>query len=95
MSVRGSRWFTPAQVFAQFSSANEKDSRDPTSPEGKQGNQRNENETTEVHKRREIQITETGEVSLPPDKARVCIVCSNTKVRGFRNQSLVAYEILE
>ena len=73
MSRFESKKHSPAQVFAQFTSSGENE-------------RANEGKTETKHEgafenRREIQITETGEVSLPPDKAKVSIVCSNTKVR--------------
>lgn len=72
MSRFESKKHSPAQVFAQFTSSAENE-------------RANEGITESKHEgafenRREIQITETGEVSLPPDKAKVSIVCSNTKV---------------
>lgn len=72
MSRFESKKHSPAQVFAQFTSSGENEGA-------------NEGKTECKHEggfenRREIQITETGEVSLPPDKAQVSIVCSNTKV---------------
>ena len=69
-----SKKHSPAQVFAQFTSASES--------EGIPGAKTNCKHSGEYasDNRREIQITESGEVSLPPDKARVSIVCSNAKV---------------
>lgn len=71
MSRFESKKHNPAQVFAQFTSSGENE-------------RANEGKTETKHEgafenRREIQITETGEVSLLPDKAKVSIVCSNTK----------------
>lgn len=61
----------PAKVFAQFTSMGENEGVIPKSKDSKlEGAFEN---------RREIQISETGEVNLPPDKAKVSIVCSNAK----------------
>lgn len=71
-----SKKHSPAQVFAQFTSSGENERANETKTEGKHEGA--------FENRREIQITETGEVSLPPDKAKVSIVCSNAKVSyGF------------
>ena len=70
-----SKKHTPAQVFAQFTSAGENERANETKTECKHEGA--------FENRREIQITETGEVSLPPDKAKVSIVCSNAKVSFF------------
>ena len=67
-----SKKHSPAQVFAQFTSASK--------IEGIPGAKTNHEGEYASDNRREIQITESGEVSLPPDKARVSIVCSNAKV---------------
>jgi len=69
-----SKKHSPAQVFAQFTSASESEG-----IPGAKTNCKHEGEYASDN-RREIQITESGEVSLPPDKARVSIVCSNAKV---------------
>ena len=73
MSRFESKKYSPAQVFAQFTSAGENE----RANEGKLTESKHEGA---FENRREIQITETGEVSLPPDKAKVSIVCSNSKV---------------
>ena len=73
MSRLESKKYSPAQVFAQFTSAGENE----RANEGKLTETKHEGA---FENRREIQVTETGEVSLPPDKAKVSIVCSNTKV---------------
>ncbi|XP_068755376.1 interleukin-1 receptor-associated kinase 1-binding protein 1 homolog [Montipora capricornis] len=71
MSRLESKKHSPAHVFAQFSSLRENEggngANNGCKHEGSPGN------------RREIQITESGEVSLPPDMARVSIVCTNAK----------------
>jgi len=72
MSRFESKKHSPAQVFAQFTSSVENERANEGVPERKHEGA--------FENRREIQITETGEVSLPPDKAKVSIVCSNTKV---------------
>ena len=72
MNRRDDKKHSPARVYAQFTSVDEKESAIGANSECKQGN------------RREIQITESGEVSHPPDKARVSIVCTNAKVRTHR-----------
>ena len=69
-----SKKHSPAQVFAQFTSTSEREG-----IPGAKTNCKHEGEYASDN-RREIQITESGEVSLPPDKARVSIVCSNAKV---------------
>ena len=69
-----SKKHSPAQVFAQFTSTSEREG-----IPGAKTNCKHEGEYPSDN-RREIQITESGEVSLPPDKARVSIVCSNAKV---------------
>ena len=69
-----SKKHSPAQVFAQFTSASESEG-----IPGARINCKHEGEYASDN-RREIQITESGEVSLPPDKARVSVVCSNAKV---------------
>jgi len=72
MSRFESKKHSPAQVFAQFTSSGEM--------EGvHEGKSECKHEGT-FENSRQIQITETGEASLPPDKAKVSIVCSNTKV---------------
>ena len=63
---------SPAQVFAQFTSSGEN--------EGTTGAKTECKHEVASDNRREIQITESGEVTLPPDKARVSIICSNAKV---------------
>lgn len=68
-----SKKHSPAQVFAQFTSASESEG-----IPGAKTNCKHEGKYASDN-RREIQITESGEVSLPPDKARVSIVCSNAK----------------
>lgn len=73
MSRFESKTHNPAQVFAQFTSSGENE-------HANQGKTETKHEGA-FENRREIQITETGEVSLLPDKAKVSIVCSNTKVR--------------
>ena len=73
MSRLDPRYFSPAQVFAQFSSSGKNEGAAVGKTECK-------NDGSTPNNRREIQITETGEVSLPPDKARVSVVCSNAKV---------------
>ena len=76
MNRRDDKKHSPARVYAQFTSVDEKGSaigaNSECKHEGSLGN------------RREIQITESGEVSHPPDKARVSIVCTNAKVRTHR-----------
>ena len=76
MNRRDDKKHSPARVYAQFTSLDEKGSaigaNSECKHEGSLGN------------RREIQITESGEVSHPPDKARVSIVCTNAKVRTHR-----------
>lgn len=72
MSRLSSKKHSPAQVFAQFTSAGENQDTSVAKTECKHEEASNN--------RREIQITESGEVSLPPDKARVSIVCTNAKV---------------
>lgn len=76
MNRRDDKKHSPARVYAQFTSVDEKESaigaNSGCKHEGSLGN------------RREIQITESGEVSHPPDKARVSIVCTNAKVRTHR-----------
>ena len=67
-----SKKHSPAQVFAQFTSGSK--------IEGVAAAKTNHEGEYASDNRREIQITESGEVSLPPDKARVSIVCSNAKV---------------
>ena len=69
-----SKKHSPAQVFAQFTSASESEG-----IPGAKTNCKHKGKYASDN-RREIQITESGEVSLPPDKARVSIVCSNAKV---------------
>ena len=72
MSRLASKKHSPAQVFAQFTSPGENQDTSVSKTECKhEGASDN---------RREIQITESGEVSLPPDKARVSIVCTSAKV---------------
>ena len=72
MSRFESKKHSPAQVFAQFTTSGE--------IEGVHEGKTESKHEGAFENRREIQITETGEVSLPPDKAKVSIVCSNTKV---------------
>lgn len=72
------KWFSPAQVFAQF-----------TSDEGKSSSSLEQRRKLANISKNEvlatlpeiIQIFESGEVTLVPDLAKVIIVCSNTKVR--------------
>lgn len=72
MSRLEPRKHSPAKVFAEFTSMGENEGVNPEKMDSKlEGTFDN---------RREIQIFETGEVTLPPDKAKVSIVCSNTKV---------------
>lgn len=59
-------------MFAQFTSMGENEGVIPKSTDSKLEGA--------FESRREIQISETGEVNLPPDKAKVSIVCSNAKV---------------
>ena len=78
MSNSNSRWFDPAQVFAQFTTGD-------GTGESRANAPKEQHSTNTVTGRadgsnREIQITETGEVSLAPEKARVSIVCSIVKV---------------
>ena len=83
MNSSPNRCFYPAQVYAQFASAERK------VPSG-----RNEHETSntsmkncEHHMRTilpdMIEIFESGEVTLRPDLAKFLIVCSNTKVTFY------------
>lgn len=75
MSRLESKKHSPAQVFAQFTSSGEN--------EGPNGAKTECKHEGVCDNRREIQITESGEASLPPDKARVYIVCSNAKVSYY------------
>ena len=75
MSRLESKKHSPAQVFAQFTSSAQN--------EGTTGAKSECKHDGASDNRREIQITESGEVSLPPDKARVSIVCSNAKVSHY------------
>lgn len=89
MSCSGSKWFNPAQVFAQFTTSGEKDAK-------MSARKLNEDDDEDKHfqpttNKREIQVTESAEVSLPPDKARVSIVCANSKV--FKTYCLQKYHI--
>ena len=79
MTCSNSRWMKPAQVFAQFTNGNEKG-------EGHSSPSKERSSTEHGHASREIQITETGEVCLAPDKARVSIFCTMTKV-GMTKQT--------
>lgn len=72
MSRLQSTKHSPAQVFAQFTSLGENEGENDAKPEREHGGVSDN--------RRQIQLTESGEVSLPPDKARVSIVCTNAKV---------------
>jgi len=72
MSRFESKKHSPAQVFAQFTSSGEM--------EGDHGGKSECKHEGTFENSRQIQITEAGEASLPPDKAKVSIVCSNTKV---------------
>ena len=75
MSRLESRKHSPAKVFAQFTSSGENEGENQAKTDCKhEGASEN---------RREIQISETGEVTLPPDKAKVSIVCSNAKVSEY------------
>lgn len=76
MNRRDDKKHSPARVYAQFTSLDEKGSAIGANSECKHEGS--------MGKRREIQITESGEVSHPPDKARVSIVCTNAKVRTHR-----------
>ena len=76
MSRLDSRDFNPAQVYAQFTTSGKNESAVADKSECK-------HERVHQNNRREIQITETAEASLPPDKARVSVVCSNSKVSDY------------
>lgn len=91
MSCSGSKWFNPAQVFAQFTTSSDKEGSN--SPTGRHGEKNTEeNRKDGYNNRREIQITESAEISLPPDKAKVSITCVNSKVRPqFIDTSLLYF----
>lgn len=72
MSRLEPRKLSPTKVFAEFTSMGENEGVNPERMDSKLEGA--------FDNRREIQIFETGEVTLPPDKAKVSIVCSNTKV---------------
>ena len=92
MNCVGDECLYPAQVFAQFTSRDGKTSnyyRDKKNIRAnKSGTATGQvhhdlgetNVDSGVHNRDEIHIYESGEVSLPPDHAKVVIVCSNIKV---------------
>lgn len=79
MSCSGSKWFNPAQVFAQFTTSSDKEGS--SSPTGRHGEKSTEENRKDAHNKHEIQITESAEISLPPDKAKVSINCVNSKVK--------------
>ena len=79
MSCSNSRWTNPAQVFAQFTTGSDKGEGN-ASP-SKERNTTDHGRAEHIAGNREIQVTETGEVSLAPDKARVSVFCTMTKVK--------------
>ncbi|EDO32163.1 predicted protein [Nematostella vectensis] len=66
MSSNTIKWFNPAEVYAQFTTGEEPEKREKATTNDKQD-------------RKDIQITESAELSLAPDKARVLILCSSCK----------------
>ena len=79
MNGEAKTWFYPAQVFAQFTSGDEK----PVKFVDKQEN--SEKNVTNTSKNKGfssdiIQIFETGELTIAPDYAQVIIVCTSIKV---------------
>ena len=79
MNSEPTRCFYPAQVFAQFTSSDEK----PAKFIDKQGSSRENMANTSNDKDMTsdiIQIFETGEMTVGPDYAQVIIVCTNVKV---------------
>ena len=79
MSAEPKRWFYPAQVFAQFTTGDEK----PVKFMDKQQNSRENAANTSKDKDLTsdiIQIFETGELTIAPDYAQVVIVCKSVKV---------------
>lgn len=81
MSCSGSKWFNPAQVFAQFTTSGEKDAKNATRIKLDENEEQQQLQQTN---RREIQITESAEVSLAPDRARVSVICANSKVSSCK-----------
>ena len=75
MSFSGSKWFNPAQVFAQFTTSGDKEANHVSKNVDEA-----EKNPEHTSNNREIQITESAEVSLEPDRAKISIICANTKV---------------
>ena len=72
------RWFYPAQVFAQFTSSEEKPAKFIDMQESSQENMKNSPDMKDMASDT-LQISETGEMTVAPDYAQVIIICANTK----------------
>ena len=76
------RWFYPAQVFAQFTSSDEKPAKFIDMQESNQENMKSSPNNKDIACDT-LQISETGEMTVAPDYAQVIIVCTNIKVRCY------------
>ena len=79
MNAEAKRWFYPAQVFAQFTSDDERPAKFVDKQENSEKNvtntAKNKGVSSDI-----IQVFETGELTIAPDYAQVIIVCTSIKV---------------